>query len=190
MTSADIARAEGLRSREQAQSVENTTDAAYGKRTAKQWDDQYMIGDSLLVAPLVAGETSREVLLPSGAWYGLETGVRYEGGAIVHESCGLERMPIFVREGAVIPLMPALAHTPRAGERAPLELVHFGGVEGAGTLYDDDGETFAYESGSCGWWGCSVKRQPHDGWSGELTGPSGQPASYGPVTWRYAQTSL
>ena len=36
-----------------------------------------MFGDALLVAPLVEGESEREVLLPSGIWYGLETGERY-----------------------------------------------------------------------------------------------------------------
>ena len=66
-------------------------------------DDQYMAGDSMLIAPLFAGETSREVFLPAGDWYDFETGERLEGGQVVRVSPGLETIPVFVRDGGIIP---------------------------------------------------------------------------------------
>ena len=53
-------------------------------------DDQWMAGDSLLVAPLFAGQPEREVLLPAGGWYDFETGERFEGERRVKLSPGLE----------------------------------------------------------------------------------------------------
>ncbi|WP_248925211.1 TIM-barrel domain-containing protein [Paenibacillus hamazuiensis] len=149
--------------------VENTTDGAYGKTKAKEWDDQFMVGGDLLVAPLFAGEASREVLLPPGVWYGLETGERYDGGVIVTVQSGLERIPVFVREGAVIPLMPALDRAPRAGEKVPLDIVHFGDASGEALLYDDDGETFDYERGQHIWRKLVVRRNGDGSLTGEIS---------------------
>lgn len=63
MSPAEIAAAEA-RANELAEQTLNTTDGAYGKKKVREWDDQYMVGDALLVAPLVEGESEREVLLP------------------------------------------------------------------------------------------------------------------------------
>ncbi|MEF3305977.1 TIM-barrel domain-containing protein [Paenibacillus sp. GYB003] len=168
----------------------NTTDAAYGKRTGKQWDDQYMVGEALLVAPLFEGETERDVLLPPGVWYGFETGSRYEGGRVVRVRTGLEHIPVFVRDGAVIPTIPALPSVPAAGETTPLTFVHFGEADGECRLYDDDGETFDYEAGRCGWWTARVTRKPDGGYAGELTGPDGAAFSYREAGWTFARTKL
>ncbi|MGG1514502.1 TIM-barrel domain-containing protein [Paenibacillus oryzisoli] len=190
MSPAEIAAAEGhLAAFEQE--VLNTTDAAYGKKTIREWDDQYMMGESLLIAPFVAGETERDVLLPSGVWYGLETGERYEGGQIVRIPAELEIIPIFVRSGAVIPMMPSLLHVPEPGSSVPLTFVHFGEVSGEGHLYDDDGETFAYENGACSWWKVQVTRQPDGSYAGKLLGNDHSvPQSFSTISWQFAQTRL
>lgn len=58
-------------------------------------DDEYMFGDSLLVAPVTApGVTSREVYLPAGEWFDFYTGERFEGGQTVKIECA-ERIPVF-----------------------------------------------------------------------------------------------
>ncbi len=154
-------------------------------------DDQYIAGDSLLIAPLFAGETSRKVYLPADVWYDFDNGQRFEGGQTVTitlptENGGLGKLPVFVREGGIIPLMPPLAHAPRAGEVVPLEIRHYGTKPGRFALFDDDGETFAYERGAYVWRVLEVEvaadgtRQgrcsaPPDGWTsayGEIPGPS------------------
>ncbi|MGO4499431.1 TIM-barrel domain-containing protein [Paenibacillus sp. 2RAB27] len=189
MSPAEIAEAEAIQA-EAAEQTLNTTDGAYGKRKVREWDDQYMVGDALLVAPLVEGETEREVLLPSGTWYGLETGERYEGGCIIRIQCGLERIPVFVRNGSIIPMMPALSHVPPLGTQVPLELIHFGDAVGEGNLYDDDGESFDYEVGVCGLWKTTVIQQTDGSYKGHLTGPTDKPQAYSTVTWRFAQIRL
>ncbi|NQX59433.1 TIM-barrel domain-containing protein [Paenibacillus qinlingensis] len=189
MSPAEIATAEALEAQAAEQTL-NTTDGAYGKKKVREWDDQYMVGDALLVAPLVEGESEREVLLPEGIWYGLETGERYEGGSIIRIQCGLERIPVFVRNGAVIPMMPALSHVPPIGTQVPLEIVHFGDVPGEGNLYDDDGETFDYEAGVCGLWTAKVTRDADGTYKGQLLGSTEKPQAYSAVTWRFAQIRL
>lgn len=189
MSPAEIAEAEAIQA-EAAEQTLNTTDGAYGKKKVREWDDQYMVGDALLVAPLVEGETEREVLLPSGIWYGLETGERYEGGCIIRIQCGLERIPVFVRNGSIIPMMPALSHVPPLGTQVPLELIHFGDAVGEGNLYDDDGESFDYEAGVCGLWKATVIQHSDGSYEGQLTGPTEKPQAYSTVTWRFAQIRL
>lgn len=168
----------------------NTTDGAYGKRLIPQWDDQYMVGDSLLVAPLVEGEIEREVLLPSGAWIGFENGERYEGGGVIRIRPGLETIPVFVRDGAVIPMMASLPHALRQGEQTRLELVHFGNQAGSCLLYDDDGETLDYENSSCGWYKAVVTKTEDGVFQGELSGEMGLPASYSSLQWRLSTMGL
>ncbi|GBG08936.1 ABC transporter substrate-binding protein [Paenibacillus agaridevorans] len=171
--------------------VTDTTDGAYGRRGGREWDDQYMVGDALLVAPLFAGESEREVLLPPGIWYGLETGERYDGGGTIAVRAELERIPVFVREGSVIPMMPATAHVPKYGEKVPLQMVHFGNSDGAGLLYDDDGETFEYEHDQkYQWWKTLVRKTSEGEFHGELVGSEKSMVSYSKVEWCLGQSKL
>lgn len=159
---------------------------AYGSLEARGVDDQYMVGPSLLVAPVFAGETSREVALPPGVWYDWDTSERFEGGRKVRIFPGLDTLPIFVREGAVIPLMPALPHAPRAGEPLPLEVRHYGPVPGRFRLFDDDGETFAYERGEYRWRDLEVTGDAKGRRAGTITAAEeGWQSSYGEVTWTF-----
>jgi alpha-glucosidase (family GH31 glycosyl hydrolase) len=73
-------------------------------KLADMWDE-YMFGDSLLVAPLVnAGETSRSVYLPAGNWLDYnDCSTLHRGGSSVTVNAPLDTIPLFVREGAIIP---------------------------------------------------------------------------------------
>lgn len=190
MSPTEIAEAEARGDSEAGIQVLNTTDAAYGKKKVREWDDQYMVGDALLVAPLVEGETEREVLLPFGLWYGLESGKRYTGGRVIRVQACLEQIPIFVKSGSVIPMMPALPHVPAPGTQVPMEFIHFGSESGEGHLYDDDGETFDYEDGTCIWRKAIVKLNPDGTYTGELVGSNEEQTSYYEISWRFAQTRL
>ncbi|GIO67284.1 TIM-barrel domain-containing protein [Paenibacillus sp. FSL M7-1455] len=171
----------------QAFDVLDTSEGAYGTRLGREWDDQFCIGRDLLVAPMFAGETGRDVLLPEGVWYEAETGVRREGGRVIRVECPLERLPLFVREGAVIPMMPALSHVPEGD--IPIELVHFGSAPGESLLYDDDGETFDYEqTGGC-WRKVTVAKTADGSFSGTVE-PGGAGSRYRIAGWRFGQTSL
>lgn len=66
---------------------------------ARAIDDQFLIGDALLVAPVLdAGATEREVYLPSGTWFFVWTGERFDGGARVTVPAPIGQPPIFSRD--------------------------------------------------------------------------------------------
>jgi alpha-D-xyloside xylohydrolase len=123
------------------------TDNPYELAKKKDIKDQYMFGDNILVAPVFAGEISREVILPTGKWYDFYTGDFIGENEIIEIEAAIDKIPLFVRDGGIIPMIPPMLHTPQNGEILTLEVRHYGESEGEFLLYDDDGETFNYEKG-------------------------------------------
>jgi len=79
---------------------------------AHGWDMQYLLGPALLVAPITQPGNQVRVYLPKGeAWWDLNTGHRYEGGAEWTIDCTLGQYPVFGREGHMLCLGPATQHT-------------------------------------------------------------------------------
>ena len=110
--------------------------------------DEYLFGPSLLVAPITTqGATSRQVYLPAGSvWYDFETSKRYEGGHSYDIEAPLEKLPLFVRGGSILPLcnvVPNMTQRP-----THLELRAYAGADADFTLYEDDNLTYAYEEGA------------------------------------------
>jgi hypothetical protein len=105
---------------------------------------EYTLGRDVLVAPVAApGDPATvEVWFPPGAWVDWFTGERHRGPAVEKLSVPLERAPVFVRAGAVIPTQPPLATTP-AGSPPSLVLTAYRG-KGSGRLWDDAGVGLAY----------------------------------------------
>jgi alpha-D-xyloside xylohydrolase len=114
----------------------------------KNVKDQYMFGPSLMVAPVTSyGARSREVYLPAGAdWVDFHTGDRYRGGAPVVVQAPLYRIPVFVKEGAVLATGPVTQYVDEKPD-APLLLQVYAGASGETSLYEDDGVTNAYARG-------------------------------------------
>jgi alpha-glucosidase len=112
--------------------------------------DACMIGEHLLIAPVLhAGMHERTVRLPAGLWYDFWTNERVMGGRLIHVPAPLERLPLFVRAGAVLPLGDPMEHMlQRPPERLTLR-VYPG--DGETTLYEDHGEGTAYEHGEYRW---------------------------------------
>jgi alpha-glucosidase len=110
-------------------------------------DDEFLLGDAILAAPVCEpGVVTRSVHLPRGTWYNFWSGNIFDGGRAVQVEASLEMMPIFVRAGSVVPLGPVMQFV---GERLcePLTLRVYPG-EGESLLYEDDGESFDYQSGA------------------------------------------
>jgi alpha-D-xyloside xylohydrolase len=72
--------------------------------------DQWLFGEALLVAPIADPSDKREVYLPAGRWTDWWTGERHDGGRWIHVEAGLETLPLFVREGAIVPMGPVMNH--------------------------------------------------------------------------------
>ena len=66
-------------------------------------DDQYMIGDRMMVAPLFAGEPGRKVVLPEGDWHDFWTGEALKGGTEIQVLAATERIPVYVKRGSIVP---------------------------------------------------------------------------------------
>ncbi|MCF8222387.1 MAG: DUF5110 domain-containing protein [Bacteroidales bacterium] len=106
--------------------------------------DQYMWGRDILVAPVYEkGALSREVYLPEGNWYDWWTNKKYTGGENITRNVKLSIMPLFVREGAIIPFDPPRQYT---GQHVsdPLEIKIYSGSNGKYILYRDDGLSLDY----------------------------------------------
>lgn len=141
-------------------------------------DDEFMIGEDLLVAPIVKADvTTRMVYLPKGIWYDYWTNKKYVGGTMLRVDAPLETVPMFVRGGAIIPLGPQINYV---GEK-PLDPITFAiypddNGAAATTLYEDDGSSPAYKAGAFRRTNLSVKRGA-PGYVVDLSAPVG---SYSP----------
>jgi alpha-D-xyloside xylohydrolase len=101
-------------------------------------DNQYMMGDSLLVAPAFAGEPERSVYLPAGEWFDFWSGERRTGNQRIRIKPPLEQIPIFVRAGTILPLADASLHT-GAPASWKLSARVYGEAPAPATVFEDDG---------------------------------------------------
>lgn len=109
---------------------------------------EFMLGQSLLVANVVEqGQTEKKVYLPAGTnWLDLTTNQRYAGGQTIKIPVELSSIPMFLRDGAIIPKAPGLTNIhDQAIEK--LDLVVEPSEDAEFTLYEDAGETMAYQNG-------------------------------------------
>jgi alpha-D-xyloside xylohydrolase len=108
--------------------------------------DQFMYGPAILVNPVItAGATSRSVYLPAGTWYDFWTGSTTTGGTTVNADAPLSHIPLYVRAGSIVPMGPMIQYATESAD--PLEIRVYKGHDGAFTLYEDEGDTYAYETG-------------------------------------------
>ena len=101
-------------------------------------DDQYLVGESILAAPVVAGQAERAVYLPAGDWFDFWNGRRYPGKQRIEIKPPLEQIPLFVKGGTILPLAEATLHT---GEAASwrISVQVYGDHPAPAVLYEDDG---------------------------------------------------
>lgn len=110
--------------------------------------DQYLFGPALMISPVTKpAATTRSVYLPAGAnWIDFWSGKSYNGGQTIDALAPIERLPLFVRAGSILPYGPAIQY---ALEKAdPIELRVYRGANGSFTLYEDEGDNYNYEKGS------------------------------------------
>ena len=111
----------------------------------RELTDQCMLGDRLLAAPVMTpGVTARAVYLPKGVWFDYYTGKRYTGGKYILADAPADRMPLFAKAGAVIPV--SVGKPQCVEEITEIILEAFPG-NGRYVHNMDDGETFGYQEG-------------------------------------------
>lgn len=113
-------------------------------KQAKSIADQYIIGGSLLVAPLFEDTDKRSVYLPVGNWYNFNTNEKYVGGRTYEVTIRFNEMPLFVKEGTILPLANPVQFV---ADKTVFDLVCH--VYGAPTqkvsLFEDDGVSYNYK---------------------------------------------
>jgi alpha-glucosidase len=109
--------------------------------------DQVMLGASIMAAPIYRpGVEYRVVYLPEGRWYDWWSGEVFEGATQILAAAPLERMPLYVRAGSIIPMAPVMQYV----DEFPLEQLRLRIWQGTGefTFYEDDGKSFEYKTGA------------------------------------------
>jgi len=115
---------------------------------AQNTGDEYLFGPAVLVAPVTEqGAVTKHLYLPKTKWYDFWTGSTLNGGQPVDVAAPIEKLPLFVRAGSILPLGPDVEF---ASEKAadPVELRVYRGADGDFTLYEDQGDTYGYEKGA------------------------------------------
>jgi alpha-glucosidase (family GH31 glycosyl hydrolase) len=105
---------------------------------------EYFFGDQILVSPVVSPEQEHSVYLPPGRWFDFFSGKSYSGGTTFSAHYAVDQVPVFVRDGALIPEQ----EISRYSDEKPLNRIIlnvYGTAPGRFDLYEDDGLTLAYD---------------------------------------------
>ena len=109
--------------------------------------DQYMFGDIMACPVTDPGVDSREVYLPAGSdWFDFWTGRRLAGGEMIEAAAPINRLPLFVKAGSIIPTTEVVEYS-AASAGKPLTIDIYPGKDATFTLYDDAGDTYDFEKG-------------------------------------------
>ncbi len=140
-------------------------------------EDQYLFGDSLMICPITKAmyfevgskplqrsSYTRSVYLPAGCgWYDYWTHAFYEGGQMIETEAPLEKIPIFVKVGSILPLTQV---KDRVQVQEEIHWQVFGGRDGQFTLYQDAGDGYGYENGeyecTCFYWSDKERKLTDD----------------------------
>jgi alpha-D-xyloside xylohydrolase len=115
-------------------------------RAQNTWDE-FMYGPAFLVSPVTAaGADSRQVYLPQAKWYDFWTGTSDDGGTEIRATAPLDRIPLYIRAGSIVPMGP---DEEWATEKPadPIEVRVYRGADGDFMLYEDENDNYNYEHG-------------------------------------------
>ncbi|MEM6641836.1 MAG: TIM-barrel domain-containing protein [Bacteroidota bacterium] len=112
------------------------------------FENQYLFGRSILVAPIGSNDQFLKVYLPEGEWYDFFTDERFAGSAEIIREYALEELPLFVKCSSIIPIYPQ-ANTNVFGTGEVLEMhIYKGRSKTTFDYYEDDGSTYDFEEGA------------------------------------------
>ncbi len=158
----------------------------YAQAVRRDVTDQYMMGDVLLVAPMFGRQKERTVVLPPGNWYDFYTGELVGNGEVIQVEVELDKIPLFVKDGGIIPLMKEANNTRAWKKGVELEVRCYGVKGGTAMVYDDDGTSFGYENGEYSWYRLSTQKSDAGALSGHLEQVSGDfPKTFEVVHWNF-----
>ena len=109
---------------------------------------EYMFGKAFLVAPVTEPKVDDwNVYLPeSTAWYDFWTNEKFVGGQEIKTDAPLDKIPLFVKAGSIIPVGPEVQYTAEK-KWGDIEIRIYPGADGEFTLYEDENDNYNYEKG-------------------------------------------
>jgi len=111
--------------------------------------DEFGFGDQMLICPInVSASSGRAVYLPKGNWYYYWNDKQFKGGHEYHVEAPLDRFPLFVKEGAVIPHQPVMQNLDGSPARQITLHVYYSSNRNISYFYEDDGENYSYRQGN------------------------------------------
>ena len=115
---------------------------------AQNVGDQFMYGPAFLVNPVTdPAATIRQLYLPETRWYDFWTGAAVEGGRTINAAAPLDRLPLYIRAGSILPLGPEEEWSTQK-PADPIELRIYRGANADFTLYEDENDNYDYEKGA------------------------------------------
>lgn len=112
-----------------------------------KYQNQYLFGKFILVAPLNSQQQIAKVYLPKGDWYDLYTDKKYVGNSEVYLDAPPERLPLLIKEGAIIPMQSVVPHLKQQSADTLFVHIYDGKMATDFIYYEDDGQTYAYKEG-------------------------------------------
>lgn len=113
-----------------------------------RFENQFLFGDHMLVCPVSSQSNTLEVYLPGNTkWYRMSDDHQYAGGQTYFVNAPVDDVPVFVREGAIVPMQSVVQNTKEKGDGVLTIHVWKGSANTNFTYYEDDGETYDYEKG-------------------------------------------
>ncbi len=124
--------------------IDNTFDE---KCWSRDYQQQFMYGPSIMVAPVESTKEITKVYLPKGKWYDFFNGDQYEGEQEIMIGCPLDKLPVFAKGGSIIPMQTIVQSTSEKPSDTLFVHVYYGNEASVYSYYEDDGQTYAYENG-------------------------------------------
>jgi len=110
------------------------------------YQNQYLFGPSLLIIPAVSTASLTKAWLPDGEWYDFYSDKTYNGNQELNIDCPLQRLPVFVKAGSIIPMQSAIQSTSEKPFDTLTIHLYAGKNVNAFDYYEDDGTTYAYQN--------------------------------------------
>jgi alpha-glucosidase len=111
-----------------------------------KYQNQFLFGDNILVAPVESTRFTEDVYLPAGEWYRLSTGEKFLGGKTIIADAPLTDLPVFVKAGAIIAMQNVIQSTNEKGDGLLEVNVWYGTAASSFVYYEDDGVSYDYQN--------------------------------------------
>jgi len=111
------------------------------------FENEFLFGPFMLVAPVSSSDKVEQVYLPAGAWYRFGSDEKSEGNKIIWATSPLNNLPVFIKESAIIPMQNVIQSTADKGDGVMHLNIWYGNIPSIFNYYEDDGLSYMYKQG-------------------------------------------